>query len=281
MKWDCPRIMYTGEPVSPEFYSIDYFIGYDYVTLQDRAMRLPLFSLKDPRLHDIVNKKINDEEASNILKNKKLFCNYIYSHETVDGMRVKILHELEKYKRVECAGSHLNNMPGGVCYNYQNKLELMEQCKFSICAESIKYPGFTSEKIAHGFDAYTIPIYYGNPLVEEDFNSKAFVNCMKFNSIEEAVEEVIKIDRDDEKYISMLTECRYNDALYEIKKYEELERFLYNIFDQEKETAYRRPRYYTTGLFESYLKDYCNNRAPISKKRQLKLIHRVIKNKGL
>lgn len=281
MKWDCPRIMFVGEPVPAEFYSIDYFIGYDYLTLQDRALRYPLFLCRNAHLQKFSNKTISDEEAYNILKSKKYFCNYIYGHGTINGKREKVLHELEKYKRVECAGSYLNNMPGGLSYNYQNKLEFMKQCKFSICVDSIKYPGFTTEKIAHGFDANTIPIYYGNPFVDEDFNEKSFVNCMKFSSIEQAIEEVIRIDQDDERYINMIQECRYNDALYEEKKYNELKNFLYNIFDQDKEAAYRRPRYYTSGLFETYLTDYCINKGPISKKKQLQLIHRIIKNRGL
>lgn len=52
---------------------------------------------------------------------------------------------------------------------------------------------------------------------------------------------MIEIDNDDEKYLEMLRELIFDDGYIEQKE-QQLEKFLINIFEQDKERAYRRPR---------------------------------------
>ena len=40
MKYDCPRIMFMGESLSPDWGCIDYCIGFDYMDFGDRFFRL-------------------------------------------------------------------------------------------------------------------------------------------------------------------------------------------------------------------------------------------------
>lgn len=261
MKYTCPRIMYTGEFNSADFTAIDYFIGYDDISFGDRAYRYPYF------LYDYQNESVfkrcgpalTEDEARRILQEKKYFCNYIFGHDTQLGIREKILEELSKYKRVECAGTHRNNMPGGRRYSMMEKMPFMEQCKFTICAESVCYPGYTSEKIGHAFQARTIPIYFGDPQINKDFNPEAFVNYSAFDSVEQMAERVMEIDSNDDLFIHMLCQNRYNVEGYEQMKFRGLEEFLFHIFDQDREEAYRRPRYYRSFWHEVYLEEY--NRA--------------------
>jgi len=112
MRYDCPRIMYTGEFISVDFTAIDYFIGYDDISFGDRAMRFPLFLFNDDAVFTNYE-PMTEDEAVRILKEKKYFCNYIFGHDTELGIRERILEGLQAYKRVECAGTHRNNMPGG------------------------------------------------------------------------------------------------------------------------------------------------------------------------
>lgn len=255
MKYDCPRIMYTGEFISADFTALDYFIGYDDITFGDRAMRFPLFLFADdaaapePRV-------MTEDEAYKILKSKEYFCNYIFGHDTALGIREKILEGLEAYKRVECAGTHRNNMPGGLTFNMQTKIPFMEKCKFSIAAESVNYPGFTSEKIGHAFQTNTIPIYFGDPDICKDFKEEAFVDYSRCAGVEDLVQKVIEIDQNDDLYVHMLCQQRYHIADYEQQMFHKLEQFLFHIFDQDKEEAYRRPRFYRSYWHESYLKEY-------------------------
>ncbi|MBO5417825.1 MAG: hypothetical protein J6A50_04370 [Clostridia bacterium] len=255
MKFDCPRIMYSGEYLSPDFSAIDYFIGYDNIDFGDRCFRFPLY-LHNSQCTFNNGIALTKDKAKQILQEKKYFCNYIFGHDTALGKREEILEKLSLYKRVECAGTHRNNMPDGQVYTYHTKKELMKLCKFSIAAESVSYPGFVSEKLAHAFRAHTIPIYYGAPDVGEDFNENAFINCMSYNNIDDAIEAIIEIDNNDDLYINMLCENSYNLVNYEEIMINKLESFLYNIFIQDKGAAYRRPRFYRAGQHESYLKEY-------------------------
>ena len=255
MKYDCPRIMYTGEFLTANFNTIDYFIGYDDISFGDRAFRFPLF-LFDKLGDTSSNRTITEDEAVKILKDKEYFCNYIFGHDTELGVREKILEGLSAYKRVECAGRHRNNMPGGKTFNMHNKMPFMQKCKFAIAAESVRYPGFTSEKIGHAFDAMSIPVYFGDPDVGKDFNEDAFVDYNRYKTVEAMVEKVIEIDQRDDLYIHMLCQNRYNQARYEEMMFDKLAAFLYHIFDQDKEEAYRRPRFYCAERHETYLRHY-------------------------
>ena len=253
MNYSCPRIMYTGEFISADFTAIDCFIGYDDIAFGDRAYRFPLF------LYDVTqftDKPLTEDEARDILKEKKYFCNYIFGHDTALGIREKILEALSSYKRVECAGRHRNNMPNNLTFNMATKLPFMRECKFTISAESVCYPGYTSEKIGHAFQTHTIPIYFGDPDIDKDFNERAFLNYSRFPNIDALVDKVIEIDQNDDLYIEMLCQHRYHIADYEEMKFIGLENFLFHIFDQDKEEAYRRPRYYRSYWHETYLKEY-------------------------
>ncbi len=272
IKYDCPRIMYTGEFLSADFNAIDYFIGYDNIQFGDRSFRFPLFLWSDNGKYK-PSEPMTRDEAYNELKKKEYFCNYIFGHDTALGKREEILETLEKYKRVECAGKHRNNMPNNEIYNMRTKAKLMEKCKFTITAESVSYPGFTSEKIVHAFWAKSIPIYYGDPDISNDFNEKSFIDCLKYPSIKDAVEKVIEIDKNDDLYVDMMCEYRYLIAGYEESMFKKLEEYLYHIFDQDKEDAYRRPRFYRAGWHETYLKEY--------NKHMLSVPHRILKKLGI
>ena len=272
-RFDCPRIMYTGEFLSADFNAVDYFIGYDDISFADRSFRFPLFLYNDTHGTYESSAPITKDEAREIVKEKKYFCNYIFGHDTAIGKREEILYKLMEYKRVECAGKHLNNMPDGKVYTMWTNRTMRRESKFTISAESVCYPGFTSEKICDAFRNHSVPIYYGDPNVGAVFNGKAFVNCHDYRSIDDAVKKVIELDNDDDQYTEMLCQPRYLDEDYENRMYRELEAYLYHIFDQTREEAYRRPRFYRAGWHETYLKEY--NRYMLS------VPHRLLKKMKL
>lgn len=272
IKYNCPRIMFTGEFLSADFNAIDYFIGFDEIEFGDRSFRFPLFLWSDTGEFPSAE-PLSEDEAWKELKSKKYFCNYIFGHDTEIRKREEILECLSKYKRVECAGKQFNNMPNGERLTIRTKHAFMKECKFSIAAESVCYPGFTSEKLGDAFRARTIPIYYGDPTVGNDFNLDSFIDCYQYKSIEEAIKRVIEIDENDDLYVHMLCQYRYKVFDYENIMFKKLEEYLYHIFDQDKDQAYRRPRFYRAGWHETYLKEY--------NKHMLSLPHRVLKKLGI
>ena len=197
------------------------------------------------------------DEAKKILSQKKYFCNFLYGHQSAKGEREHIFHALEKYKRVESAGSFLNNMPDGLVIPYsEKKMDFLKLCKFTIACESISYPGFVTEKLINPFYSDSIPIYYGNRLVNQEFNERAMINLHQFSSIEEGLEKVIEVDQDDTLFIQMLMEPKLIAPDYLDNLFVGLKEFLFSIFSQTPEQAFRRMRFYIQKEHESFLKEY-------------------------
>ena len=254
-KYDGVRILVAGEPLAPDFSAYDYAIGFDHIDFGERYIRYPvsIWSRFGPMNY---RTSLTEEQAEAILKRKKVFCNFIYSHESQLGVREKLLDALNEYKRVDAAGTYRNNQPNSYYVKGVTKHELLDKSKFTIAAESMAYPGFCTEKIAHAFLRASIPIYAGDPLVAEDFNTKAFVNCADYGSIADVVDRVKELDQNDKLYMEMLMEPVMNDPTYCQRQYDKMKSFLYHIFDLEMDEALRRGRYYTFANAEKAAEEY-------------------------
>ena len=267
MKYDCIRILYTGEPLSPDFNVFDYAIGMEHMSLPDAAgnnryFRLPLCFDREEGIVPFPP-ALTRSQAEEVLRKKKYFCNFIYGHRSAMGQREAILEEIQKYKRVESAGSFLNNMYDGRVIPFsKEKLEFLRDCKFTIACESIRYPGFVTEKIADPFFSNSVPVYYGDPLVETEFNPEAMIHLGAFSTLEEGIEKVKEVDQDDEQYLKMLMAPKLKSEGYIDELKNNLRQFLFAIFDQEKEEAYRRLQFYAPKTHGDRLKEYyelCNS----------------------
>ncbi len=103
---------------------------------------------------------------------------------------------------------------------------------------------------------HSIPVYFGNPKIDDYFNKDAFVWCKSKNDLTKNLEEVKYLDTHDDAYIEMLMQNPLNDGNYLVELYEKLEEFLFNIFEQNPEESIRRVRYYCADNHEKFLKDY-------------------------
>ena len=197
LKYDCVRIFYTGENLRPNFNECDYAFSFDYPVTK-RNYRLPLYKLyRDP--FETVNN--GNRDVNSILGEDRKFCNFLYSKKKATE-RIKFFQKLSQYKSVDSGGKVLNNLG----YIVDNKLEFLRKYKFTIAFENSSYPGYTTEKILHAFATDSIPIYWGNPLVERDFNPKSFINCHDYGSFEEVIDKIIEIDNNDDLYRQYLNE---------------------------------------------------------------------------
>jgi len=249
-EYDCPRVLYSGENYTPDFNLVDYAIGQDEISFNDRYIRAPiciqLNTLKDM---DRERKHV----PANLLAEKRYFCNFLTSHSGERGVREGFFSFLTRtYKRVESAGSFMNNMPDGRVVSRQDKTDFQRKCKFTLCFESTSQSGFCTEKLPDAFRAYTIPIYYGDPRVSTIFNERAFVDCSKYGSYDEIVNVIRTLDTDDEQYMAMLREPVLNDATLPETTHERVRQFLYRVFDQEPTEAYRRSRAFYARRYEDY-----------------------------
>lgn len=227
---NCVKIFWTEESVVPDFNECDYGIAFDWITFEDRYIRRPIW-LEEQRFYkDFL--EIDDEKALN-----RSFCNFIYYNDNQgEGteFRKKFVKKLAEYKRVDCPGKVLNNMKANLVGRFEgdwrkSKVDFVNNYKFTIAFENACYRGYTTEKIIHPFVARSIPIYWGNPIVEKDFNSEAFINCNGYeNDIDAIVDRIIQLDQDDDAYLRMLHASPMSNS-FNTNELEDFERFIVHI----------------------------------------------------
>ena len=257
-KYPQVRIMLTEENFIPDFNLVDYGICPYPISFMDRCFYYPTFigPVCKPECDNA--KKLENKPRyydSDFLHNKQYFANFISGHESEHNIRGDFFKKLCEYKRVESAGIYLNNMPNNerVKLGDDSKIEFQRKCKFSLCFESTKHEGFITEKITEAFYADTIPVYYGSDSVTEIFNPKAFINCNDFETMEEAIEYIKKVDNDDDLYLEMMNQPIFRNKEFVGQVLEKYELFLKNIFDQPIEKAYRRSQVYSPKRYEDYI----------------------------
>ena len=215
------KLFYTGENIVPDFNLYDYAIGFDYLDFGDRYLRLPLYCLYS-EFEGLITQSFQTSEEKRL--NRK-FCSMVVSNSNyASPLRREFFEELSKYKRVDSAGQYMNNMGGGYL---EDKQSFISQYKFSIAFENSSVPGYTTEKLMQALAADTLPIYWGNPLVGRDFNPKSFVNLQDFKSIKDCVDYIVYLDQNDEKYLEILHENKFNPE----ENYKDYKERIWAFFD--------------------------------------------------
>ena len=247
LNYDCIRIFFTGECITPDFNHFDYAMAFDRMEYDDRYLRLPLYRVFQYRkFYDSIFQPLG-----NLVGNEKRteFCSFVYSNCFADDIRTKFYHLLSSYKHVNSGGRYLNNVGGPVV----DKFEFQKRHKFSVAIENGSYPGYSTEKIVEAFAAGTIPIYIGDCNISDDFNEKCFINGHNYATLEEIVERVKEIDSNDELYQQMLAEI---PAKVDNRDNEDMRQFLFSIFDQELGNARRRPDTHFSREEENHYRRY-------------------------
>lgn len=252
-------IFYAGEAITPDFNIFDYAISFDSdLSNADRHTLLPPpFIMFSGFVKETENRICNLTEAKDLLHHKTKFCNFLYSNWNSHPNRDKLFYLISKYKKVDSLGKHLNNMdnkPTGWIGHAQDCVSLKWSYKFSIACENAIFNGYTSEKILTSLEAHTIPIYWGNPKISLDINSKAFINCFEYDSFEQVLDKIKEIDRNDELWCEMIlqpwqTLGQQKSSLERMNRYYI---FFDNIFSQDLEAAIRTPQ----GTYPQFYKDF-------------------------
>lgn len=234
----CIKIFLCYENLEPIFNDCDYAITHSEIEYKDRSFRNYCNSHPEKPLPLLSSEKLLDRK----------FCNFIYSNNHCsDPYRTLILQELSKYKKVDCAGPLFNNIGYCVPPTRQAKIEFQAQYKFSLAIENSSALGYTTEKIYDPFLAHSVPIYWGNPHIDSDYNPSSFINLMNCSCMEEAIEEIIRLDNDDEAYLGKATTPFYlqGDSFEEFRRNEKerLLAFYASIFARPIPEARRRTMY--------------------------------------
>jgi alpha(1,3/1,4) fucosyltransferase len=203
------KIFVSGESGAPDFRECDYSLTCRKVD-DPRHLQLPYY-VRYGKGESIV--KRNDDPAR-ILAGKTKFCSFVVRNHNPrkNRNRLEFFQRLSQYKQVDSGGAFMNNIGGPILGFSAEKVEFLRAYKFNIAFENRSLPGYTTEKIFEPMVARCLPIYWGNPLITEEFNPKSFLNYADFPNEEALIEKIIDLDGDDAKYLECLRQPYfYND----------------------------------------------------------------------
>jgi hypothetical protein len=224
LNYKCKKIFYTGENIAPPLHYCDYSFSFDYLD-DERNYRIPHYLLYDG-YYELQRPKIIDESLA-----KRKFCNFVVSNNGCQE-RNHFYTEISKYKKFDSGGRFANNLG----YAVDNKVKFQSEYKFSIAFENNAYrpqhPGYTTEKIMEPMTVNSIPIYWGNPEIGKEFNTKSFINVYDFDSIDSVINYIEYLDNNDKKYLELLNQPWFTEYnIPENNKIENIKSFLYKIFE--------------------------------------------------
>jgi GR25 family glycosyltransferase involved in LPS biosynthesis len=216
-----PKAHFTGENTAPVQHP-DVFLnmGYPHMDFMDeRYIRVPLWMLEidwfgaNPDL--IQNPKpVPLDRCVNVypeeIGQKTKFCAFVVTN-PCNPVRNDAFHWLSQYKKVDSAGRLFNNIGDEIFAGLGGgggelkKHEFLKQYKFCLAYENSSSQGYTTEKLLHAKAAGCIPIYWGDPKVDRDFDIRGFLDARSCTSPQDLIELVRKVDQNPSLYLQMVS----------------------------------------------------------------------------
>ena len=148
-----------------------------------------------------------------LLRQKTNFCNFLYTQPR--GLRMTFMDHFRGYKKIDSAGKLYNNMDGRTVQGRSDnifKILWQESYKFTASLENDLDPGWTTEKLLHPMSTLSLPIYWGNERVADEFNTESFINIHEYDSMEDVVKRVVEIDNNDDLYLDIMSKPWFRDG---------------------------------------------------------------------
>jgi hypothetical protein len=206
-KFKCKKILFIGENYRASNYPHDYSISFD--PHSDTNYRLPLWQfylILRPELKNILfGPRVKSETFDR-------FCSFTVSN-PANFLRNGFYDQLNSYKRVHSYGRFKTNdfelqrfSQGKYWRNAKYEFFSKYKHKFALTYEHSSYPYYCTEKLMDGFLAGSMPIYWGDPKVGDDWNEIAFINVMKIKNV---IDVIKKIDEFDDVF-----NFKYNQPIF-------------------------------------------------------------------
>lgn len=200
-KFKCKKVLILAENWRSSQFKSDYSISFD--PRSETNYRLPLwqiYCLIWPDLKDkLFGERLNHSQFDK-------FCSFTVSNPS-NFYRNGFFDQLHSYKRVSSYGKVKTNDLSLINFSRDKywrdaKYEFFQNTKhkFAITFENTSYPGYSTEKIMDAFLAGSLPLYWGDTKIGNDWNEAAFVNVMKNSN---AIDLIKKMDNDDSLFKSM------------------------------------------------------------------------------
>ena len=206
-KYKCKKILYCGENKRPGVYGSNYSISFD--PHSETNFQLPLW-----QYYMILNEDYKDRFFNRLyLDSFERFCSFTVSNPN-NFVRNGMFNQLKSYKPVSSYGRYMNNdyglqeaSRGKYWRKAKDEFFLKHSHKFSIAYENNSYPHYTTEKLMDAFLVGSMPIYWGDPKVKENFNEKAFINVIDYGS--DIMKVIQMMDSNDQAF-----EEKYHEPVF-------------------------------------------------------------------
>jgi hypothetical protein len=191
--------LFCAEYAIPNIEDCDYCFSQHHASYWGKNYRLPMYVFWQ-NFSQNFNDLLKPISFNEIKKQDRKFCSFVVSSPLGSQKRVEFMQKLSHYKQVDSAGRILNNVGGAV----KNKRAFLRNYKFNIAFSNGIADGYADEKIVDPMFVNSIPIFWGNPRIAEDFNPASFINCHDYDNFDSVIKEVIRIDKNEDVYRSYL-----------------------------------------------------------------------------
>lgn len=206
---DIVKVFYSGENRRFWNYNCHFAITFDHIEMPFHY-RLPLYVVDNWNYTKKHLSDIRDIPRNTIdVNNRFRWCTFVARNGNY-LVRNDIFHKLSEYKQVHSGGPLFNNI-GRVLSRkedefHTSKFDFLREGKFNLCYENGAWPGYVTEKLYHALYCRTIPIYYGSSTVALDFNPRAFIDRNNYETDEEMIDHIKKVDNNEHLYMDMITQ---------------------------------------------------------------------------
>ena len=160
------KVFFSGEAYKNYHEGNDIFLGYDKTDVIANKFRLPLWYLYinwwDAELDGA---GYSLEQPSSGLRDN--FCALVVGNPVEN--RIQVARKLSEIAPVHGFGAAFNNPYSG------DKVDLLKNFTFNIAFENLVQTGYVTEKLFEALLAGCIPIYWGAPEADFDFNPERFI----------------------------------------------------------------------------------------------------------
>ena len=198
------KILLQHENRHPDFSTYHYAVGLRALD-HPRWFRMPLY-VRTSKPEQLIK---SPDFAERTVARKAKFCTLVATNANTVRVwrRLALADALDGQKPLDFGGPYRNNVGGPVA----DKLAFYQPYRFAVAFENGGMRGHTTEKITDAMVAGCIPVFWGNPDVAQEFNSKSFVNAYEFNSLDALVARVLEIENSPALYRQYLREPYFHD----------------------------------------------------------------------
>jgi len=239
--YNCKKIFWTGESTFPDFNVCDFAMTPRKLD-DPRHCWLPFYVVgTECDAGDLVK---SPAEAECVFAEKRRGCGAVISNTGKKAScRNRFFHKLAQRMDVHSGGRGFNNIGAPIAPGGSAKHEFIRQFRFNLCFENLSLPGYATEKLVEAMWARCIPIYWGDPEIAAQFNSRSFINVSDFDTEEAAIERILQVDGDDALYMEMLQQPFFHanqpSEFFQLDRYAD---FLRSAIDTADPPAARRRR---------------------------------------